>query len=681
MTKVATASKRDAPIEAERAKVLVVDDDERNLMVLETVLGEVADVVRARSGKEALRHLLSSDFAVILLDIFMPDMDGYDVAHTIRQRQQSKHIPIIFLTAVNKEDSQMRRGYEMGAVDYVFKPFEPVVLRSKVAVFVELYRKTREIQLKAEQEQRLLDENLRANEEKLAAERALRRSEERQALILRSLPFLLYLEPLDASPRAPQFVSGDFAGITGFGFERVQEDPALWMERLHPEDRDRVLAARADVAQTGAMSLEYRWQCADGSYKHFLEQAVVLPGEKGAPTEIAGTLLDVSERRQLESQLVQVQKMDAIGQLTGGIAHDFNNLLAGILAGLELLERRGSLDERSSKFVSMARQAAESGAELVSRMLAFSRRQQLRPSVISMDKLPASINDLMAHTLGGLVKVEWHVAADAWPAYADKGQLELALINLAINARDAMPDGGVIRIDSKNERLKRDNSLGLKPGDYVVIAVADSGRGIDPAIVDRVMEPFFTTKETGKGTGLGLSMVYGFAQQSGGGLRIESEVGRGARVEIWLPRAEKAAAELPVVRRQATENGSTQPKSGRILLVDDHESAREATAEVLKDHGYAVTTATSGAQALALLENDPQACDLIITDYAMPMLSGLEVVRIARSYRADLPAMIITGYADTAKIDSRPADVPLMNKPFDNRSFCEAVDMLLAGVR
>jgi CheY-like chemotaxis protein len=244
-----------------------------------------------------------------------------------------------------------------------------------------------------------------------------------------------------------------------------------------------------------------------------------------------------------------------------------------------------------------------------------------------------------------------------------------------------MPDGGVIRIDSKNERLKRDNSLGLKPGDYVVIAVADSGRGIDPAIVDRVMEPFFTTKETGKGTGLGLSMVYGFAQQSGGGLRIESEVGRGARVEIWLPRAEKAAAELPVVRRQATENGSTQPKSGRILLVDDHESAREATAEVLKDHGYAVTTATSGAQALALLENDPQACDLIITDYAMPMLSGLEVVRIARSYRADLPAMIITGYADTAKIDSRPADVPLMNKPFDNRSFCEAVDMLLAGVR
>ena len=329
----------------EQARVLVVDDDERNLLAIRTVLEEVGEVVTASSGEEALRHLLKGEFAVILLDVFMPGMDGYETAQIIRSREQTKRIPIVFLSAVNKETEHLIRGYSMGAVDYVFKPVEPIVLQSKVAVFVDLFEKTREIQRKARQEQALLDANLMANNELLRAEQELRLAEQRQAAIIKSLPIILYLEPVGANPRVPQFVSGDFKALTGFDFDQVQANPNLWAERLHEDDRERVTEAIAQRAQQGALSIEYRWRCADGTYKHFLDQAVLLRDDRGDSAEFAGTLLDVTDRKNLESQLVQARKMDAIGKLTGGIAHDFNNLLAAVLGGLGLVERRVTLDE------------------------------------------------------------------------------------------------------------------------------------------------------------------------------------------------------------------------------------------------------------------------------------------------------------------------------------------------
>src|SRR5688572_17656221 len=354
-----------------RPRVLVVDDDEHNLLAISTVLEDIGEVVVARSGEEALRHLLKSAFAVILLDVYMPGMDGYETAQIIRQREQTKRIPIVFLSAVNKEKEHLMRGYAMGAVDYVFKPVEPVVLRSKVAVFVDLYEMTREIQRKAEQEQRLLDENLRANAERLRAEKGLRQAEQRQAAIIQSLPIILYLEPIDCDPRCPHFVSGDLAAITGFTFDQVRENPSLWVERIHEEDREPTLAAFAASRKTGRFSVEYRWQCADGTYRHFHDQAVLLKDSKGRAIEFAGTLTDISERRALQSQLIQAQKMDAIGKLTGGIAHDFNNLLAAVLGGLGLIERRAELTEEHRKVLAMTKRAADQGSELVGRLLAF----------------------------------------------------------------------------------------------------------------------------------------------------------------------------------------------------------------------------------------------------------------------------------------------------------------------
>src|SRR3954469_5407147 len=288
---------------AERPRVLVVDDDERNLLAIRNVLEDVGEVVEARSGEEALRHLLKDEFAVILLDVYMPGMDGYETAQIIRQREQTKRIPIVFLSAVNKEAEHLMRGYSMGAVDYVFKPVDPVVLRSKVAVFVDLFAMRKEIQRKARQEQKLLDANLRANAERLHAEQALRRAEQRQAAVIQSLPIILYLEPLDAAPRRPTYVSGDLVGMTGYEPAHLGDRPALWEERLHEEDRDKVAAALAARRTTGRLSVEYRWQCANGAWKHFHDQAVMLRDAAGQPVEFAGTLTDVTERRTLELEL------------------------------------------------------------------------------------------------------------------------------------------------------------------------------------------------------------------------------------------------------------------------------------------------------------------------------------------------------------------------------------------
>jgi PAS domain S-box-containing protein len=650
-----------SPPAAERARVLLVDDDERNLLALATVLEDLGEVVLARSGEEALRHLLKGEFAVILLDVYMPGMDGYETAQIIRNRDQTKGIPIVFLSAVNKEAEHLMRGYSMGAVDYVFKPVDPTILRSKVAVFVDLFEKSKEVERKARQEQALLDANLRANAERLRAEQELRRAEQRQAAIIQSLPMVLYLEPYDQSPRRPNYISGDFQAVTGFSLEDVAEQPNIWSDRLHPDDHDRVIAAIEARRKTGRSSIEYRWQCADGAYKHFLDQAVLLRDADGQPIEFAGTLTDISEQRSLESQLIQAQKMDAIGKLTGGIAHDFNNLLAAVIGGLGLLEKRAQLEEEQRRVLGMTKRAAEQGSELVRRLLAFARRQKLEPQSIDIESLRDAVSDLLTHTLGGLVDIEWQITDGAWNAFADQAQLELALVNLIINARDAMPNGGTVTVSASNRELKSEQLHGLPAGDYVRIAVQDTGTGISREDLGKVMEPFFTTKEVGKGSGLGLSMVYGFAKQSNGAFAIESEVGKGTTAELWLPRGSVEVREpsLPVERKRA----GTALKL-RLLLVDDHAEVRSTTAAVLEDLGHQVVEATNGAEALKVMKNGDCNFDLLITDYAMPHQSGTEFLREARKLCPAVPALIVTGYAETDAIGDRPANVEILLKPF-----------------
>jgi signal transduction histidine kinase len=649
----------DAP---ERARVLLVDDDERNLLAVATVLEDLGEVVLAHSGEEALRHLLKGEFAVILLDVYMPGMDGYETAQIIRAREHTKGIPIVFLSAVNKEAEHLLRGYSMGAVDYVFKPVDPVILRSKVAVFVELYEKTKEVERKARHEQALLDANLRANAERLRVEQELRRAEQRQAVIIQSLPMVLYLEPYDSKRRIPNYLTGDIEAITGFTYDQLASDPQIWIERLHPDDRVKVIAALEARSRSGKMSIEYLWQCADGRFKHVLDQAVLLKDPQGQPVEFAGTITDVSEQRSLESQLVQAQKMDAIGKLTGGIAHDFNNLLAAVIGGLSVIERRTQLEPEQQRVLDMTRRAAEQGSELVRRLLAFARRQRLEPQPIDLEALREAVVDLLTHTLGGLMNFEWSLADGVWKVFADQAQLELALMNLIINARDAMPAGGTVTISAENRKLEADELPGAEAGDYVRLAVADTGSGIPQEHLEKVLEPFFTTKEVGKGSGLGLSMVYGFAKQSNGAFRLESQPGKGTTAELWLPRAPKQKPRQESPQREQSRCGPS--RSLRILLVDDHEEVRSTTAAMLSDFGHEVVESATGSEALATLRDGDCAYDLMITDYAMPHVSGAEFLREARTICPGVAALMITGYADADAIGDRPEGVEILLKPF-----------------
>ena len=658
-------------VEADRPRVLLVDDDERNLLAVQSILEDIGEIVTARSGEEALRHLLKGEFAVILLDVYMPGMDGYETAQIIRSRDQTKGIPIVFLSAVNKEAEHLLRGYAMGAVDYVFKPVDSIVLRSKVAVFVELFAKTKEIERKARQEQALLDANLRANAERLRAEQELRRAEQRQAAIIQSLPMVLYLEAFDAVERLPHYVSGDFKAITGFSFDEISKQPNIWFGRLHPEDRDRTIAALETRRKTGRSSIEYRWQCADGSYKHLLDQAVLLKDADGRPAEFAGTLTDISEQRSLESQLVQAQKMDAIGKLTGGIAHDFNNLLAAVIGGLGLLDKRAVLDDDQRKILTMTRRAAEQGSELVRRLLAFARRQRLEPQAIDLSSFQEAVWDLLTHTLGGLVNIEWNASEDVWRAFADQAQLELALVNLIINARDAMPSGGTVSITAENHSLRSGDVEGIGAGDYVRLVVKDTGTGISPEHLEKVMEPFFTTKELGKGSGLGLSMVYGFAKQSNGAFLVQSELGAGTSAELWLPRAPATA--VPEASASPEADNRICVPAMRVLLVDDHEEVRETTAAVLRDLGHEVVEAANGTQALERLNGRHSDFDLLVTDYAMPLLSGADFLREARGICPGVPALVITGYAEPDMIQGLPKGVQTLLKPFTPRALERAM--------
>ena len=332
-----------------------------------------------------------------------------------------------------------------------------------------------------------------------------------------------------------------------------------------------------------------------------------------------------------------------------------------MIGGLGLIEKRAELPEEHQRILGMTKRAAEQGSELVRRLLAFARRQRLEPQAVELAALQGAVLDLLTHTLGGLVNLEWHVADDIWPVFADQAQLELALVNLIINARDAMPDGGTVTIVAENRDVAAGAISGLETGDYVRLTVEDTGTGIATEDLQKVMEPFFTTKEVGKGSGLGLSMVYGFAQQSNGAFRLESQIARGTRAELWLPRAPEVALRERVPRPAPP---AAPQRALKILLVDDHPEVRSTTAAVLADSGHDVVEAENGAEALALLKNRSCDFDLLITDYAMPHLSGTEFLRGARELCPGVPALLITGYAEADMIRDKPEGIETLLKPF-----------------
>jgi CheY-like chemotaxis protein len=383
-----------------KAKILIVDDDERTALAVSTVLEELGqELVVANSGEEALKRLLYDEYAVILLDLHMPGMDGYETAALIRARKRTRHIPIVFLTAVFRDTTHLLQAYSAGAVDMVFKPVDPVVLKSKVSVFVDLYLKQLEIRREAELRHRLQEENLRVSTEKLMAEQALRRTQERQEAILRSLPVCFYSRSAEP-PFGVLFASASVEQVTGYPPARFTEDPDFAFTRIHPDDVAGVKDAHAAALRTGSYSCEFRWHAPNDEVRVFLDQGVMAPQIEGQNREIFGTILDITAQRLLEQQLVQAQKMEAVGQLTGGIAHDFNNLLTVILGNIDLLTRHAETNTRVQRQLAAMRHAAERGQSLTGQLLAFSRRQHLNPQTLDVKELLQRFEPLIRRAIG-----------------------------------------------------------------------------------------------------------------------------------------------------------------------------------------------------------------------------------------------------------------------------------------
>ena len=502
------------------ARVLIVDDDERNAFAASEALEVLGhELVVARSGEEALRLLLTQEFAVILLDLHMPGMDGYETARLIREHPRTRDTPIVFVTAVFRDESHIFQAYSVGAVDVVFKPVDPFILRSKVAILADLHLKTLEVRRQGEERSALLEENARISEEKLAAELALRTARERQDAILKSLP-VVFTARSTGHPFGARFVSDSITPLTGFEPARFIEEPEIGLGRIHPDDVEGVVDCLLKAADTGAYACEYRWMCADGSYRRFLDQGVWTVDEDGE-AQILGTLLDVTERRNLEEQLTQARKMEAVGQLTSGVAHDFNNLLTVVLGNADILLRRLEDQPSAAKHLGAIRAAAEKGHTLTRQLLAFSRQQQLNPTVVDLNVLIRNFLPLLRQAVGEGVSIDLEVPAEPLHVLVDPTHLEAALLNLAVNARDAMNGEGDLSIAAWRADSEDDSA-------FAAIRVTDSGEGMSPEVASRVFEPFFTTKEVGRGSGLGLSQVYGFVAQSGGRVEVASAPGAGA---------------------------------------------------------------------------------------------------------------------------------------------------------
>ncbi len=548
-------------------KILLVDDQPAKLLSYEAILSDLGEVlIKTHSARQALAELLKNDVAVVLIDVQMPELDGFELAAMIREHPRFERTALIFVSAIHLSDFDRIKGYEAGAVDYVPVPVVPEVLRAKVRVFAELHRKTRQLErLNAELEHRV---------------------EERTAALMAS---------------------------------RVE------LEALNRQLEERV---------------EQRTQ----------------------------------EREQALAQLFEAQKLDTIGQLTGGVAHDFNNLLMAMFGSLELLKKRLKGDERALQLVENALKGAERGASLTQRLLAFARRQELTPQALNVAELISGIGDLLARSLGPTITIVRDISPNLPPVLGDSNQLELAVLNLALNGRDAMPEGGVLTISAQAVMVREGAPGATKPGDYVCLSVRDTGRGMDEATVARATEPFFTTKGAGKGTGLGLSMVHGLVAQLGGALRIRSEPGQGATVDLLIPRAMIRAA--PARADEAGEHPMVG-RSATVLLVDDDTLVRTGTAAMLEDLGHVVLEAGAARQALDILQGAP-AVDLVITDHAMPGMTGLQLANAIRELWPALPVLLATGYAELGP-EERDLGLPRLAKPFRQADLAAAIARLQRG--
>ncbi len=516
-------------------------------------------------------------------------------------------------------------------------------------------------------------EELYKSEILLAGERA---ATERFRSLVQDLDAIVWER--DAASLAFSFLSPRAEEILGFPLRQWISDPDFWIAHLHPEDRDRAVSfLRTDLAAGKGHELDYRMLASDGRTLWFHDIVRVVGFPSGRALRLRGLMIDVTERRNLEAQLRQAQKMEAVGRLAGGVAHDFNNLLTVIIGHSELLAESLGREESLREQAHEIQRAGERAASLTRQLLAFSRQQVLAPQVVDLNTVILGVEKMLKRLIGEDIELATVLDPNLGRTKADPGQIEQIILNLAVNSRDAMPQGGRLVIRTADADLTEADKLRMHyilPGPYAVVEVEDTGCGMDQGTQAHIFEPFFTTKEKGKGTGLGLSTVYGIVKQSGGYIWVESEPGRGSTFKVYLPRTEEVA--------KPSENGPsvvTAQGSETILLVEDEDPVRTLVLGVLRSRGYQMLEASRGDDALKICQRYPGPINLVITDVVMPHMNGRELAKRLRDSHPEAKVLYVSGYTDDAVVQHGILEegAAYLQKPFTPEGIVGKVRELL----
>ena len=492
----------------------------------------------------------------------------------------------------------------------------------------------------------------------------------------RLLPAAFYTTTPERIGQATWF-SESVERITGFPPERFLREPDFWCSRIHPEDLERYQEAFRRPLNPARAAAEFRWHHADGEWRWYFDQSTLVLDEQGRPREVLGLVMDTTEKRSLEARLQQARKLEAVGLLAGGVAHDFNNLLMVIQGFNELIAMGLPAEGRLQSHALEVRKAVERATALTRQLLTFSRRQVVQPTVLRLDHAIADAAQMLQRLLTPGVEIRLDLSPDTGQVRSDPGQVDQVLLNLAVNGRDAMDGRGTLTVTTAGVPPgDRSRPASVPDGDWVMLAVSDSGSGMDEATMARIFEPYFTTKEKGSGTGLGLANVLSIATQNGGHVAVESAPGKGSTFRVFLPRVRE-----PVEAGGARPDDTVPGGAETILLVDDDPHVRDVTAEMLRGLGYRVLEAAGGAAALGVLEHGAGGVRLLVTDLVMPGMFGDELARRARERKPDLRCLFISG--DTGVRDSKeqviPEGIRVLLKPYTRESLARRVREALGG--
>ncbi|MFS8386105.1 response regulator [Xanthomonas campestris pv. campestris] len=638
-------------------RILVVDDNAVTRYSVRRVLEHHQFVVEeAGTGGEGLVRLAAEAFAAVVLDVNLPDMSGFDIVRTLRAEPRTALLPVVHVSAASIATGDMITGLEAGADAYLIHPVDPNVLVATLRTLLRARNAEEALRLSEARFREIfehigapiavVDAQLHTQEANAAFQRLIGSATPCEAINVPGLDQCATVQALAAALGRRERWSGTLS-ILRDGAVRETE----W--RVSPyREPDLGLLFVEDVTEQRLREREQRQEL------------------DTATSELAH---QIAERQRTEIQLLQAQKMEALGKLTGGIAHDFNNLLTSIISGLDMIQLavESNRIERVPRLAEIATGSAHRAAALTQRMLAFARKQSLDAQPFDVNARVRSLEDMLRRSIGENIALELQLAEAPLVAIADANQLENVVLNLVINARDALQGHGTIRIQSAPHTAYNDPEL--EDGDYVAVNVIDDGSGIDPAILSQVFEPFFTTKPIGEGTGLGLSMTYGFARQSGGTARITSTLGSGTTVALLLPRGLTVGEALPPPPPNAPRG-----RSQRILLVDDTDVVRMMVSEVLSDAGYHVIEAENADGALAQLRADAQI-DMVVSDVGLPGMNGRDMADVARDLRPGLPILFITGYAENAatRQEFLAEGMALLPKPFSLNDLLNTVSRML----